>query len=496
MKKLLLSFTAVFSMLLANAQLNLPNTTNTGQTVEWNVQQTKAAGDSCGFYWNNHLAINKTSTLFFEALRSGNFTESNTYNGRAQRFDCPQPMEIAGIQFYGFETNPALDSIMAITTLYDYDSVNDTVGAILATDTVYVHHQSFTPVLPDLEVNSFFDSPISVNNDYIIAIHTPTDDSLKILTSDFFGGDGQGEGNSYLLYDNPNFPGFQGWYNAINLFGAGYDGDYLISPNIKFDLNDGFTLSNDTLCPNIVSGACVSYAQLSAQSNAQYSAQHNTPDQHIVWYWGDGFQNTNLLNACHTYTDPGDYTIELYDTLFRHNVNSPTCVGAITANIHIIDTVSANFTFVQNNTSIIFTNTSTAADSIWWNFGDGTMGNDSLITTHVYDSIQSYDVWLFAYNECGADSIMMTVTTDDVGYENLDMKIRIFPNPANEKLQITGVSNGSKVELINLLGQIISTQFSNDTSLNIALSDHPEGSYFIRITENEQQITRKLIIQH
>lgn len=495
MKRLSYSILAIAFSQFATAQLTQPESISLDAAPNF-AQSTKAPGDSCGVYWNNYVGLNKTNTLFFEALRTGSGTDFAPYNGRAQRFNCPQPMEISGIQFYAFETNPLVDSLMAITLLYDYVAANDSVGALLATDTVYVTHQAFDVVLPNVEVNSFFDTPVTVTNDYMVAVMTPEDDSLKIMVSDFAGGDGNGEGVSYLYYGNPVLPSFEGWYNALGTFGAGYDGDYLINPRVKYDLHDDFLLSDDSICPNVVSAACVTYAQQAVYGDPHYNSYYSTQDQHLLWLWGDGFQNTNLLNACHTYSTSGDYNIQLNDTLRRHDFFSPFCVGQHTEPIHVISDPVANFTFVQTASTVDFTNTSTTYDSLWWDFGDTTAGTNQMNPTHVYDSLGTYDVWLVVYNECGVDSIMMQVTTDDVGLDDYDFDFNVYPNPANDNVVIAGLSEGLRVEILNILGATVMQDVTMGHNLTLATDQLTNGTYFVRVSSDKGQVTKKLVVRH
>lgn len=498
MKQLYYTLLALCLPLFTHAQLTEPDQNGGGQAPIF-TSNTKAPGDSCGVYYNNYVAIQKTSSVFFEAMRTGNGSEFNTYNGRAQRYNAPQPIEISGLSFYSFESNPAVDSLMAICHLYDYEPVGDTVGALLAVDTVWVTHQAFSFVLPDVQVNATFDPPVTVTDEYMVAVFSPDDDSLKILTSDFGSGDGNGEGVSYLFYGNPFAPGFEGWYNSWTDFGMlpNYDGDYMINPRIKYDLHDDFVLSDDSICPGVVNGACVSYTQQPIYADPHYNGYSATPTNHILWLWGDGFQNTNLTMACHTYANPGDYDIELNDTLRRFDAFSPFCVAETINPLHVIDNPNAGFTFTQNGTIIDFTNTSTLYDSLWWDFGDTTAGVSTTNPTHDYGVLDTFTVTLVAYNECGAtDTVVAQIITDDVGFNEEVLNFKMYPNPANNQVNITGLVEGATLELVNLLGQpVYRKQVSNNTEV-ISTENYPNGSYFIRLSTESGQLTKKLLIQH
>jgi Secretion system C-terminal sorting domain len=490
MKQLIYLFLVISIPIYSQGQITQPKATDMGGAPEF-YPSTKAAGDSCGVYYNNYVGLSKTSLLFFEGMRT------TTFEARAQLFYAPQPIEISGLSFYAFETNPLVDSLMAIAHLYDYEPLTDSVGTLLAVDTVWVTHQAFSIVLQDIQVNATFDNPVTVTDDYMVAVYTPDDDSLKICVSDFGGGDGALEGVSYIFYSDACCPAFHGWYNALSTYGTGYDGDYLINPKIKYDLNDGFTITDDTICPNVVSAGCVSYSQLPIYGESHYNGYSATQADHILWLWDDGFQNTNLLTACHTYTNSGDFNISLSDTLYRYDNANPYCVSLVTNSINVIPDVVASFTYVQGGTIINFNSTSTNADSLWWEFGDSlstTSGQTS--PTFDYGILDTFNVWLHVYNECSEDSVLVQIVTNDVGFEDYTFDFKMYPNPANNNVTINGLTEGATVELINILGQPILRKQVNSSSLILETDAFSNGSYFIRVSTDNGQVTKKLLIRH
>lgn len=72
--------------------------------------------------------------------------------------------------------------------------------------------------------------------------------------------------------------------------------------------------------------------------------------------------------------------------------------------------------------------------------------------------------------------------------------ISVFPNPFNNKLnvQLDVSLQGSQIELYNLLGTLVYTN-KITSNLEIDMSQHPKGVYFIRIGTNEKIITKKII---
>ena len=62
--------------------------------------------------------------------------------------------------------------------------------------------------------------------------------------------------------------------------------------------------------------------------------------------------------------------------------------------------------------------------------------------------------------------------------ENRNLKISVFPNPANGKLLIEGIDVVS-VRIYNVLGQLVKAVRNTN---EIPISDLPQGVYLLRIT--------------
>ena len=495
MLKHLLSITVLTCSVLVYGQITeAPRSIATGEAPIFTSSKSRAAVDSCGAYYNNYVGLTKTSTLFFESMRVGNATETGFLSGRAQRFHAPQPIEVSGIQFYAFQTNPAVDSIMVITVLYDYDDLADNIGAELARDTVYVKETTFDAVLPNREVNSTFD-PVTVTEDYIVAIQTETDDSLKIYTNDP-GGDGAGEALAFAHYTNPAFPGSIAWYESLGTYGPSYNVDYLISPLVKYDLHDDWTLVNDTICPTAVGVECVDYTQMPVFADPHYNNNATTPLTNIQWLWGDGFQNTSITSGCHTYGDSGDYGIVLNDSLRRHFVPAPFCRVSITKNIHVLDSVVADFSSSSVGFTADFTNTtSQVIDSVAWDFGDGTTAGDNNTPTHVYSALGDYDVWFYAYGPCNTDSTMMTININDLSVGENNFDLNVYPNPTNNLVTIEGQFFETDIHIYNLLGEEVYYNLSVSGKETIDCSSWPAGAYLVQLINEHSEKNSKLIVK-
>jgi hypothetical protein len=473
---------------------NAPKSEFLSSNPDWS-KMTKSGLDTCGAYFNNYTGLVKTTDIYFEELRTGDATDFTPYAGRGQRFHANQPIEVSGLQFYSFQTNETLDSLPVVTVLYDYDEAIDSIGIELARDTVWVKHTAFTPLLPDLEVNSYFDEPVTVEEDYIVSLYTYTNDSLKILTNDP-GGDGDGEGVSFAYYENPAAPSFTGWYATLPVFGPAYDLDYLINPLVRYQLHDGFTLEGDSICPTIVSATCVDYIQMANFTDPHYNFGSDDPLDKIRWNWGDGFQNDDLATLCHTYLESGTYTVTLNDTLRRHAFADEGCPIELTQVVIVLDSAVANGSFTSSGLNVDFTGTPVNQDSVFWDFGDGSPGSDELNPSHSYDMPGTYDVWFYAYGPCNTDSIQFTVDATDASiFENQSL-FQIYPNPSNELVFIKGTAPGTTIRMMNILGEEVLYMQSTTEIVKLNTSTFATGTYFVTLTLEKQTTTRKLIIQH
>ena len=87
-----------------------------------------------------------------------------------------------------------------------------------------------------------------------------------------------------------------------------------------------------------------------------------------------------------------------------------------------------------------------------------------------------------------SDDLVTSVNEDN------EQSIQLFPNPTNSTsiLQFETATNHS-VEVVNNLGQVVSTYQTDSKQLNINLSEQAKGIYLLRITNGNSVITKELI---
>lgn len=73
------------------------------------------------------------------------------------------------------------------------------------------------------------------------------------------------------------------------------------------------------------------------------------------------------------------------------------------------------------------------------------------------------------------------------------LEFHFFPNPFNQKINITSLHHIGIVELFNTMGVLLISQRGNEETNVIQTTDLPTGVYQIKIITNEQIVTKKLI---
>ncbi len=174
--------------------------------------------------------------------------------------------------------------------------------------------------------------------------------------------------------------------------------------------------------------------------------------------------------------------------------------GVAIDNFNIEECVSTNppvadFSFVENGTVVDFTNASTNATSYLWNFGDlfnSTSTDENPSFDYSIDG--TYIVTLTVYSECESATYTDTVVINTTGINSIsNSNISIFPNPANDFVNITTKNNGN-LQLIDINGKVlINTKVNNNIKIDI--SDLNKGIYLIKYTSESNIINQKLIIR-
>ena len=251
------------------------------------------------------------------------------------------------------------------------------------------------------------------------------------------------------------------------------------------------------------------------------SAVLGTP---IVYSWdfGDGGTSTSAFPH-HIYSSYGFYNVCL--TVTTANCTNTYC------NVILIDTINnpngspcnAQFVFTQTspyqiNAVVLFP---ANGYNYSWDFGDGSPLVNQLLTTHAYSNPGTYTICLTMGSAfVGCTSVYCdTLTVDSLGNiiykgitsgftlqtttptiltgmgsaENIS-SIQLQPNPAQNKITVTGNTEFSNYLLLNTIGQQINSGSFNNKLNTIDISELSNGVYIIKVTDkNGNSFKQKFI---
>nr|NQU93353.1 T9SS type A sorting domain-containing protein [Bacteroidota bacterium] len=86
--------------------------------------------------------------------------------------------------------------------------------------------------------------------------------------------------------------------------------------------------------------------------------------------------------------------------------------------------------------------------------------------------------------------------TEIVGINQTNVaKLEVYPNPANDRVNIKHGSIIENLEIYNQVGQLVKQYKASQKSVNFIVSDFEPGIYFLKVFFHDKVITRKLVIE-
>ncbi len=109
---------------------------------------------------------------------------------------------------------------------------------------------------------------------------------------------------------------------------------------------------------------------------------------------------------------------------------------------------------------------------------------------------------LVVFNDYGIDSthILSNIIDQVLGINQLTSEedyITIFPNPAQEYIEINGLENGDRIALFSQNGKLIKeqTHTSSNTHTTFQLSSLQQGTYIVNIQGKNHSISERIVVQ-
>jgi PKD repeat protein len=206
----------------------------------------------------------------------------------------------------------------------------------------------------------------------------------------------------------------------------------------------------------------------------------------FLWNFGTGATPATANTAGPhqvTYATPGSVAVALI-------VSDGTNADTATINTTVEGPLSASFGYTQSGSSTLqFNDQSSGPATAWfWDFGDG---NTSALQNpqNQYNALGVYPVTFAARNSCGWDTSTATVFVASL-QEGASQTWKLYPNPAQEVLNLDGFEGELHYTISNALGQKLSNgviQSSGNKTIDI--SGFPSGAYVITLDQGQQTRT-------
>ena len=214
-------------------------------------------------------------------------------------------------------------------------------------------------------------------------------------------------------------------------------------------------------------------------------------DPTIQLYTGDGSHPSaagTYLAACTFYASI--YQKSPVGSMFIGSLNpSVASVLQNAANTTVFDSLDtwniepmseftqSEFSFMNNNPSVDFSNESEHATNYIWNFGDSQSSIEEN-PSHTYSTLGTFTVELIANSPCDSDTVSYDVEITSLGINDIESNGFVLKNDQNGLFSIVSNSIIISGEVISLDGKKLSVEMINNS---FDLSTLPSGLYLINI---------------
>lgn len=191
-----------------------------------------------------------------------------------------------------------------------------------------------------------------------------------------------------------------------------------------------------------------------------------------------------------TYSSPGYVSKTVNNIVLANGIATTVDVQLLKA------TPVSGFTTSIDEYQVNFTNTSSGADTYFWDFGDGDTST-STNPTHTFAFNGTYYVQLIAKYSCLSDTttILITIIVSSIN-ETSENEISVFPNPSKGvvNIQVPKSYKNFAFSVYDMCGKIVysgnSGSLKGDNIIAIDLRNKEKGLYFITIEIDGKSLKR------
>lgn len=207
---------------------------------------------------------------------------------------------------------------------------------------------------------------------------------------------------------------------------------------------------------------------------------------------------TNAVAQSTTYTDNDGMWCSGANTVNPGNGTTPLYLGE---NFSLQGTTTVPDTAYTQSGTLMSASTNGSGAQYTWDFGDGSPTDTNQSPTHTYAVPGTYTVTVIIQTpNCGitlTDTIIVLLGTSIAPVNPIANAFTLSPNPSSDGRIELHFANASArtITIFNTIGEQLRQQRNADQKMNFDLRDLPAGVYFVRVTENGNVFTRKLILK-
>lgn len=172
----------------------------------------------------------------------------------------------------------------------------------------------------------------------------------------------------------------------------------------------------------------------------------------------------------------------------------------VTATVGSLPT--AGFSMSSVGLTVQFTDASTGADEVVYDFGDGNTSTD-FNPSNTYATWDDYTVCQVVTNTCGSDTLCQS--TSQLSVKSLDSgtEVKLYPNPNNGEFVVemsTLKAENVSIEISSVTGEIVYAKnygvVESQFKQGFDMSELVNGVYFVNVQSGDSSSTLRVVVQH
>jgi len=267
--------------------------------------------------------------------------------------------------------------------------------------------------------------------------------------------------------------------------------------------------TNDTLYPPSAILPCFDSLTIYGAGPAGYVLGNNSyGDKEKAQkynFTGDGTVSSVLAYVI-AKTTTGNTSVKIYS--INPTTKAPSTMLGQSATVALSAVPVNNITIYNFTTPVSFTGNFAASVVLPTGATDtlvvvstksGCHSNDSLAWEMQSDGLW-YSVetqWGVPPNSLKCDMIILPVVQTVVGMTQMtqDNIMSIFPNPANDYINIAAINNIEKISVFNTMGQLVKSIEPNNNILKLDISDLQSGFYILQVLTEKGMVAKTISVQ-